>query len=90
MTLYANPTAGGTVQSADQLSDLSEKIWHDMSEQVPLDQIDHLVVEAAAQFEDATVTTFIPLLIQRQVRQRLHAEIGVETLLADSPEPQIH
>jgi hypothetical protein len=30
------------------------------------------VVEAAAQFEGATVTTFIPLLIQRQVREKLH------------------
>lgn len=73
-------------QSADQLSDLSEKIWHDLSEQVPLDQIDHLVVEAAARFEDATVTSFIPLLIQRQVRERLHVQSGLETLLADSPE----
>lgn len=75
MTLYAVPSAvgAGISRSADLLTELSEKIWHDLSEQVPRDQIDHLVVEAAAQFEDATVTTFIPLLIQRQVRERLHA-----------------
>lgn len=88
ISLHPSVDGAGLPRSADQLSDLSEKIWHELSEQVPLEQIGHLVVEAAAQFEGATVTSFIPLLIQRQVRERLNAESVAETLLADDTSPE--
>jgi hypothetical protein len=74
MSLLAHPLANHAEETfpAAQLSELAEQIWHDLSERVPRAEVHHLVVEAAAQFEGATVTTFIPLLIQRQVREKLH------------------
>jgi hypothetical protein len=88
MSQLPNPSTGAAEIAVreDGLADLSEKIWRELSEQVPRDQIDHLVFEAAAQFEDATVTTFVPLLIQRQVRERLQATTALFSLQESAPE----
>jgi hypothetical protein len=67
----------GHTQAADQLLALSEQIWRELNEQMPHSQIHQLVLEAAAQFADATITTFIPLLIHRQVYAKLHAKMSV-------------
>jgi len=50
---------------------LVEKVWRDLDEQLPREQVAHVVAEIALEFQDATVKTFLPILIHRQAMARL-------------------
>jgi hypothetical protein len=50
---------------------LVEKIWHDLHEQVTHAEIRQLAAEVAVEFQDAAVSTFIPVFIYRQTYERL-------------------
>ena len=76
-----NPAAGdnGHGLPEAQLEQLSEQICQEFGERVPREQIHDLVAEVAVQFEDATVTTFVPLLIHRQVAKTLKGSGDIVT-----------
>lgn len=56
--------------------ELIEDIWHDLGRQFTQEQIRQIVVEVAAEFQDAAVTSFIPIFIRRRTRERL--KIGLD------------
>lgn len=50
---------------------LVEKLWRDLDGQVSRQQIVRAVREIAAQFQDAKVTTFVPIFIHRRALEQL-------------------
>lgn len=58
------------------LEPLIEAIWQDLNGQIPYERICQVAYEVAAAFQDAVVTTFVPILIHRQTRDKLKAEIN--------------
>lgn len=50
---------------------LVEKVWRDLDKQLPREQVTHVVAEIALKFQDATVKTFLPILIHREAMERL-------------------
>ena len=54
---------------------LVEKLWHDLDGQVSRQEIVRAVTQIAARFQDATVTTFVPIFVRRlaleQLKERL-------------------
>jgi hypothetical protein len=54
-----------------QYEELVEQIWRDTGECVAPVRIRQLIATVAAEFREATVTTYLPMLIRRQVCQRL-------------------
>jgi len=62
---------------ADIVDDsLIEKVWCDLDKQVPLDRVSCVVFEIALGFQDATVKTFLPILVHRRALERLQREIN--------------
>ena len=60
---------GQTIYQPDEA--LVDLIWHDLGGQILVDQIRQTALEIAAEYQDATVTAYIPILIWRQVLERL-------------------
>jgi hypothetical protein len=50
---------------------LVETLWHDLDGQVPRDQIDLTVTEIVQHFQNAKVTTFVPIFIHRRALEQL-------------------
>jgi hypothetical protein len=50
---------------------LVQEIWRDLDGQVTHEQIRHVASQIATQFNNATVTTFVPIFIRRQTRETL-------------------
>ena len=48
-----------------------EEIWKDLGGRISQEAIREVVNEIAAEFQDATVTSFIPILLQREARARV-------------------
>jgi len=48
-----------------------ERIWQEMQGRVSREQIQKLVIEAENDFADATITLYIPILVHRQVKEKL-------------------
>jgi len=55
---------------------LIEKVWCDLDRQVPRDRVSYVVAEVALKFQDATVKTFLPILVHRRALERLRQEIN--------------
>jgi hypothetical protein len=55
---------------------LIEAIWHDLERQLPRERVSCVVAEIALGFQDATVKTFLPILVHRRVLERLRQEIN--------------
>ena len=55
---------------------LVEKIWFELDEQATREQIRQAAAKVAAQFQDATITTFIPIFIYRHTCEKLKRELG--------------
>lgn len=55
---------------------LIEKIWFQLDEQTSREQIRRAAAEVAHQFQNATVTTFIPIFVYRQTYEKLKRELG--------------
>ena len=53
---------------------LVEALWQDLDGQVSRQQIARAVTQIAAKFEQATVTAFVPIFIQRQALERLRRD----------------
>jgi hypothetical protein len=71
------PTIGSpqhdVMASVDDL--LVEKLWHDLDGQVSHQEIVQTVNQIAAQFQDATVTTFVPIFIRRLALDQLKRKL---------------
>jgi hypothetical protein len=64
--------SGKGVKHLDEvLESLIEDIWRDLGGEVTHEQIRQAAREVAAQFQDATVTTFVPIFIRRRTREKL-------------------
>ena len=50
---------------------LVEQIWRDAQGKVSRMQIQQLVMEAASEFAHAKITTYVPIFVRRQVREKL-------------------
>lgn len=50
---------------------LIEKMWHELDEQVSREQIRLTAAQIAAQYREATVTTFIPVFVYRETYEKL-------------------
>ena len=57
--------------SEDDLNHSIDQIWHDLDEQIPRVRIRQVAVEVAARFQDAAVTTHIPLYVRHFARELL-------------------
>ncbi len=74
MLIQVSPTLSKieTVNVANYLNNtLIEKIWYELDERVTREQIRQVAAEVSAQFQNATVATFIPIFIYRQTCEKL-------------------
>ncbi|HBY99445.1 MAG: hypothetical protein M5U01_34895 [Ardenticatenaceae bacterium] len=79
MSKELSPTIPGTNDSDGivHVDDVFiEEIWHDLGGQVPREQIYAVASEVADGFRNATVTTFVPLMIRRRTLEKLKAVLN--------------
>lgn len=70
------PDALTLKRAPDALTDtLAEQLWRDLDGRLTRERIRQVTVEVAAEFHEATITTYVPLLIRRYARERLKREI---------------
>jgi hypothetical protein len=50
---------------------LIELIWQELDRQFPIEQVRQIALGIAAEYQDATVTTYIPIFVWRQTHERL-------------------
>ena len=55
---------------------LIEAIWHELDWQLPRERVRCVVAEIALGFQDATVKSFLPILVRRRALVRLRKEIN--------------
>ena len=53
-----------------------EAIWHELDWQLPRERVRCVVAEIALGFQDATVKSFLPILVRRMALVRLRKEIN--------------
>ena len=53
-----------------------EAIWHELDCQLPRERVRRVVAGIAVGFQDATVKTFLPILVRRQALVQLRKEIN--------------
>jgi hypothetical protein len=72
---------------ADIVDDsLIEKVWCDLDRQVPRDRVSCVVFEVALGFQNATVKTFLPIIVHRRALERLRQEMN-EPISTDGRSP---
>jgi hypothetical protein len=64
-----------------------EKLWQDLEGRASRDQIGRTVTEIAAQFQDARVTTFVPIFIHRRALEQLRGLRASSSYLAAGNAP---
>lgn len=69
LALTEKPLHPEAVTNIDDL--LVEQLWHDLSGQISQKEITQTVAEIGAQFQDATVKTFVPIFILRLASEQL-------------------
>lgn len=68
-SISAETIADGVSTYVDDL--LIEKIWCDLGKQVTREHIRQVALEVAAEFREARITIFVPILIHRLTLDRL-------------------
>jgi hypothetical protein len=58
--------------------ELLVEIWRDFAGRVTQERIRQVAAEVAAMFRDATVTTYIPILMRRRIRERLLQDMATD------------
>lgn len=53
-----------------------EKLWHDLDGQVSREEIVRVINQIAIQFQDATVTMFVPLFVRRLALEQLKRRLS--------------
>ena len=80
MTLEMNESTEEAVENQlifDIVDDvLIEEIWRDLEGLITHEQIRQVAMEVAAQYQDAAVTTFLPIFVHRRTRERLRSTIN--------------
>ena len=65
------------VDAVDQVDQtFVEDLWQNLEGKISRDQIRKIAIEIAEDFQDATITAFIPILLRRRVRDRLNRIIS--------------
>ena len=65
--------------SSDMLDDgLIEELWRDLNGAIALEKIRQVAKEVAEEYENALVTTFLPIFIHRRTRERLKSVIDAQ------------
>ena len=67
----AKPVRESTVELGKQLNGVRERLSSEFQARIPVDVVDREVSLAAAAFDGARVTTYVPVLVNRQVRLKL-------------------
>ncbi|MCB9421996.1 MAG: hypothetical protein H6667_19505 [Ardenticatenaceae bacterium] len=67
------------MNEADDL--LVEKVWHDLDEQLPREQVGRVVAEIAHGYQNAKVKTFLPILIHREALEQLQRWLETRSLV---------
>jgi len=77
MVTTPNPSTATSQEPAPALvlvdEVLVEQIWRDTQGNVSRVQIQQLVREARGEFAQAKVTTYVPIFVRRQVREKLRS-----------------
>lgn len=68
------PNAASSAESP-WLGEVVEQAWRKLRGQVPRERIREVAAAAAANYAEARVGTFVPILVERRVRERLQPEI---------------
>jgi hypothetical protein len=76
MRTRLTPAGDRNPKSSDDLNWLVEQIWHELDEQVPRNRIRRVAIRMAARFDNAAVTTNIPLFVRHLTREWLKSEIN--------------
>ena len=58
------------------LQDVAHQVHQEFANQLEPAQVDECLDRVAAKFDDATVRSFVPLLVRRYVREELHANLA--------------
>jgi hypothetical protein len=81
MTFSRSSTTTVGVDSAKSVTHLGEVlesvvegIWRDLDGQVTHEQIRQAASEVASEFQDATITAFVPIFIRRLTREKLRSK----------------
>ena len=84
LELHRLSAKGKTYDALDGVDDsLVEKVWLDLDRQLPRERVSRVVDEVALGFQNATVKTFLPILVHRRALERLRQELD-QTDTADS------
>jgi hypothetical protein len=70
-TKPAVPAREPAVELGKQLNGVRERLSNEFRARIAVDVVDREVSLAAAQFDGARVTTYVPVLVNRQVRIKL-------------------
>lgn len=55
------------------LSDLRGRLHREYDDRVDPDEVERAIVECSRDFSDARITTYVPVLVEKQVRDRLRS-----------------
>ena len=67
--------SGAGAEVATPHDDLIAQIWLELGGQVSRERIRQVVTEVETMFRGATVTTFVPILMRREICERLTQDI---------------
>ena len=63
------------VKMTAEMGKLVDKLWQELDETVPRAHIQEVLDDVATRFQDATVTSFLTILIERKTREKLAEEL---------------
>lgn len=66
---------------------LVEAVWQDLDKQVSREQIRRVVAEIALEFQDATVTAFVPIFVHRRAVDQLQKQLNENRLPENGKRP---
>jgi hypothetical protein len=69
-----DPGAGGPKINAD-LQDVAQQVHEEFADRLDPRDVDECFDRVAAKFDNAKVRSFVPLLVQRYVRDELHERL---------------
>ena len=70
-----DPRLGRPVIQAD-LQDVAHQVQEEFANRLDPARVNECLDRVAAKFDDATVRSFVPLLVRRYVREELHASLA--------------
>jgi predicted HD phosphohydrolase len=65
----------GQPESDADLHDVAHLVHEEFDDQIDPQEVDECLSQVAARFTEATVRSFVPLLVRRYVREELHCRL---------------